>query len=95
LTAGKGCDVAAYTFGQPRVGNQAYSDHAQASGLNIFKHVNSYDIVPELPPAVVPNTSSYTQPYFFAEIGKPMVFSSNRYSILLNHLLPTYIDNLK
>ena len=86
--------VAVYNFGQPRVGNEAYSKYAAASGLTIFKHVNTYDIIPTLPPAVVPNTAEYTNPYFFAEIGTEISFSKNHFSILLNHLLPSYIDNL-
>lgn len=88
------CLTAVYNFGQPRIGNEAYSKYAAACGLTIFKHVNSYDIIPTLPPAVVPNTAEYTNPYFFAEIGQTISFSKNHFSILLNHLLPSYIDDL-
>lgn len=39
-----------YTFGQPRVGNQAFADWFQASHPNVYRLVDYADVVPHVPP---------------------------------------------
>jgi len=44
-----------YTFGQPRVGNHAFTVHCNRRlKITIFRVVNNQDIVPHVPPAFVP-----------------------------------------
>lgn len=40
-----------YTYGQPRVGNQAFVDWYQATNPNTFRLIDYADIVPHLPPS--------------------------------------------
>jgi hypothetical protein len=40
-----------YTFGQPRVGNQAFANWFQATHPNIYRLIDYADIVPHLPPS--------------------------------------------
>jgi hypothetical protein len=47
--------TAVYTYGQPRVGDQVFSDaFDRALGDRTFRYVNNYDIVPHLPPEKLP-----------------------------------------
>jgi hypothetical protein len=44
-----------YTYGQPRVGDQAFSEaYDQALGNVTFRYVNNFDLVPHLPPEKLP-----------------------------------------
>ncbi len=40
-----------YTFGQPRVGNQAFADWFEAGHPNTYRLIDYADIVPHLPPS--------------------------------------------
>lgn len=40
-----------YTYGQPRVGNQAFVDWFQSHHPNVHRLVDYADIVPHLPPS--------------------------------------------
>lgn len=40
-----------YTFGQPRVGNQAFADWFEARFTNVYRLVDYADIVPHVPPS--------------------------------------------
>lgn len=39
-----------YTFGQPRVGNQAFASFYQSQVANTFRVINYADMVPHVPP---------------------------------------------
>ncbi|RMZ39992.1 hypothetical protein AFCA_004228 [Aspergillus flavus] len=47
-----GSEVALYTYGSPRVGNQEFADYVSGQGSN-FRVTHSNDIVPRLPPRLL------------------------------------------
>ncbi|RUS31207.1 Alpha/Beta hydrolase protein [Jimgerdemannia flammicorona] len=40
-----------YTYGQPRIGNDAFSSYVDSLGLSIYRVINQNDIIPHYPPS--------------------------------------------
>lgn len=84
-------NVIVYTFASPKVGDENFRDIVEKqTNLYIYRIVNVNDIIPLSPPAVVPNISNYTEPYFYSHVGVPKYFDLQRYSMYENHSLITY-----
>lgn len=81
-----------YTFAAPRFGNIALSAQIDNDDdLSLFRIVNSCDVVPALPPAVVPNFTGSELPDLYMHAGRLANFEANWGSVTNNHLLPIYI----
>ena len=50
-----------YTYGQPRVGNQAYAESLNANLPNLYRAVHNKDIVPHIPPMIDFNLAALPQ----------------------------------
>ena len=85
--------IIGYVFALPRMGNPAFCKEMDEDPI-IFKHVNTCDEIPAMPASVCPNFSSPEFPFFFSDFGlaNTINFTKNRKSLMLNHLLDTYID---
>jgi hypothetical protein len=60
-----------YTFGQPRVGNWAFQrQFDRALGDHTFRYVNNNDIVPAVPPPILP----WTFPRIYRHVGHKYYF---------------------
>ena len=90
-----GYNVVVYTFASPRVGDNNFRDLVDTKlALPLYRVVNTEDIVPDLPPSVSPNFDSPNNPYMYAHCGKIIPVTINRFSILNNHLIPSYMAGL-
>lgn len=88
-------NVIVYNFASPKVGNHDFCHLVdQTLNLPVYRVVNISDIVPDLPLSVSPNIDSPNNPYMYEHCGTIIPFSSNRLSILNNHLIPVYMDGL-
>lgn len=85
--------IIGYVFALPRMGNPAFCKKMDEDPI-IFKHVNTCDEIPAMPASVCPNFSSPEFPFFFSDFGlaNTFYFTKNRKSLMLNHLLDTYIE---
>ncbi|RUS31318.1 Alpha/Beta hydrolase protein [Jimgerdemannia flammicorona] len=45
--------MAVYTFGQPRIGNPAFSDYVDSLDLPIYRTINQNDVVPHMGPEAI------------------------------------------
>lgn len=84
-----------YVFGSPRVGNKEFVDLFIRN--NIHSLVNSYDIVTQMPLAVMPNEKCINQPLLFEDVcpNKRRIFFDNTLKSLLNaHVLITYLKHV-
>jgi predicted lipase len=77
-----------YTYGSPRV----FGIGAMTVFKNVpyYRIVNTEDIIPTLPPAVIPNFTEPEKPFYYEHFGKPLSFTANWKCGLCNHLLPIY-----
>lgn len=77
-----------YTYGCPRVfgigATTAFKD------IPYYRVINTEDLIPTLPPAVIPNFTTPEEPYYYEHFGKPLSFTANWKCGLCNHLLPVY-----
>lgn len=89
-----GYDVEIYTFASPRVGNVDYCNKVNSVGPNIYRIVNTVDIVPTVPFGVVPNFKHYNKPWFYSDCGEIHSFTNNMKSIINNHLMTNYSRNI-
>lgn len=94
-------DMRLYTFASPRVGNPAFSRAmsaftAPAAGpiTSLYAVVNEDDLVPQLPPSVIPDLLDPSSLYYYCAIGNVVLFRENWLSITHNHTLPIYVANL-
>lgn len=69
-----------YSFAGPRVGDQAFSQLLHQSNLFDFHFVNTCDLVPQLPPAVLGNT-------LYTHTGVSLCFHHQGGSVAANHNL--------
>lgn len=89
--------VAVITFASPLIGNSGFSTVCNAvPNLKISRVVNTCDVIPTLPAPVSPNKTEPSKPYFYEHINLPIFeFTENRKSILNNHFISVYLDNIK
>ena len=84
--------VVTYTYAKPRIGNIAYQQCVNQYLPNRFWRVeNTDDIVPQVPWSVTPNFSNNTVPWIYEHEGQATTFTANMQSLLLNHLMQTYM----
>ena len=89
-----GYDVEIYTFASPRVGNIDYCNKVNSVGPNIYRIVNTIDIVPTVPFGIVPNFNEYNKPWFYSDCGEIHPFTNNMKSIINNHVMANYSTNI-
>lgn len=77
-----------YNFASPRVGPGSDCE----VDVMIYRHVNTADIIPTMPPAVFPNFSVPLNPYQYTHCGKALYFTLNYQSLERNHSLLAYTD---
>lgn len=88
--------VYVYSFGKPRVGNDAYIKCVNSHFQNRFWRIENFaDPVPAVPTAATPNLSNYDQPYLYDHEGVGINYSSNWGSLSANHSMRNYIDFLQ
>ena len=82
--------VSTYVFACPRVGNAAFQKAYSPLCFNIMNHA---DLIPCLPPSVVPGPSRDTVDTY-CHVGQVVMFQDNRESLSLNHEIPIYQANI-
>lgn len=87
-----GNNVVVYNFASPRVGNPQFCANMKPK---LFRHVNSYDLIPTLPFSVSPNFNDINKPYIYSDCGQLISFSLNWKSMLNNHMMGVYLAGLK
>jgi hypothetical protein len=84
-----------YTFGGPRVGNVTYANYVSSLG-NYHRIVNLADVITDLPFSVMPNFDQREQVLIYKHAGEPYEqFQANKTSLLENHSMRTYLDELR
>ena len=87
-------NVLLYTTASPRVGNNDFVSFVKDTKLNIYSQVNTEDLIPNMPLSVALNTKQPENPYFYAMTTKAMTFTSNWLSIINNHTIGNYQENV-
>ena len=90
----KGYNTITYNFASPRVGDVNFCKLIKSNNIPIYRLVNEDDIIPTLPPSIVPNLDKYNEPYFYTHCGEQKTFSDNRFSYTNNHIMTCYKDYL-
>ena len=91
----KGYNTIIYNFASPRVGDINFCKLIKSNNIPIYRLVNEEDVIPTLPPSIVPNLKDFSKPYFYTHCGVQISFSDNRFSYVNNHVLSCYKDQLK
>lgn len=88
--------ITAYVYGTPRVGNSKFNDRVMSlSNLTVWRTVNHYDQIQDLPYSVTPNFPHPQQlPFYYEHAGYSHVYYDNRGSWKTNHNLPNYLSYL-
>jgi len=92
---GTALDVVCYTFGCPRVGNIAFTDRLRQYSNICYRVANSDDIVPNIPLSITMNFLHPRRPFFYNHYGRLFSFSDNLMNYEYNHVIQTYIANLR
>jgi predicted lipase len=91
---GKGFNTIIYNFASPRVAGENFKKIIDNSKIPIYRIVNEEDIVPTLPPSIVPNLKEIKKPFFYTHCGEQKSFSINRFSFINNHIMSCYKEYL-
>lgn len=85
-----------YCFGTPRVGNGKFHDRVTSlPNLSIWRVVNYYDQIQDLPWPVTPNFQKpFDLPFYYEHAGNQYMYYDNRGSWRTNHSLANYISHL-
>lgn len=83
-------DTTIYNFASPRIGGDNFLKLVEDYKIPIYRHVNDADIIPTLPPSIVPNFDNREDLYFYTHVGTVIPFISNRYSYINNHIMSCY-----
>lgn len=83
-----------YNYASPRIGNQLMADMINNS-INVFRVVNTTDIVPNMPESVTANFDDVDKPLIYVHCGMLKTFTDNWLSTLNNHLIPIYMNGLE
>jgi hypothetical protein len=86
-------DAIVYNFASPRVGDKLFSNQVNTY-LPLFRLVNTCDIIPTVPYSVSANYITPKYPFYYEHCGKAIYFTDNLKSILNNHLIHVYLNNL-
>lgn len=92
LNTVKNQQVAGYVFASPRVGDENFRSDFQNQNLFLINTINTSDIVPTLPPSVMPINTKETE--YFTHVGQILSFETNWHSFANNHECPVYLDFL-
>ena len=87
--------VISYTFGCPRVGNQAFADQLRSKPNVCYRVANTSDVFPQVPLPITLNVAHPTRPFFYNHYGKLFSFTDNRLNYTLNHAIDTYLENIE
>jgi len=90
-------NLVTYTFGSPRIGDEALSTLVNNLNITIYNILNVCDLIPTLPYSVSPYFNPLIadkNPFIYKQCGNLIYFKDNWKSIMSNHLLPVYMDNL-
>ena len=87
--------VVSYTFGCPRVGNQAFVDQLRSRPNICYRVANTSDVFPQVPLPITLNVVHPTHPFFYNHYGKLFSFTDNRLNYTLNHAIDTYLENIE
>jgi len=90
----KGYKPVTYAFASPRVGNETFKKIVSDNKIILYRIVNDSDIIPTLPPSVVPNLEEPTNPFFYEHCGQEITFTDNRFSYMNNHIISCYMDQM-
>lgn len=88
-----GFNIVTYSFASPRVGNTEFSNLVNES-TNLYRIVNTCDIIPDGWLSVTPNFKDYKKPYIFTHTGIIKTFTSNWKSLIHNHAIENYSENI-
>lgn len=82
-----------YTFGKPRVGNEAY---AQLLNLTvpldrIYRIENDNDVIPQLPLSAQPNLGDHQRPWIYQHEGNFVRFNASYGALYPNHSMTAYL----
>lgn len=87
--------LSCYIFACPRLGNLNLQEVVKTNNIPIYRIENIPDLIPVMPPSVVPNFSDENTPYMYAHIGEVVMrFDSNNESLGENHSINTYLEFL-
>lgn len=89
--------VEVFTFAAPAVGNQDFTSLFGISNRLIIRQiVNLADVIPQLPAPVSANLIDPFHPLMYSQNAQTLffVFSDNRQSLLNNHYISCYADEL-
>lgn len=92
-----GEDVSVYSYGSPKVGDINLVNFVKDYKINIWRIVNTEDMIAYTPVSVSSNTIRAREPYFYTHCGKEIAFTANKKSLMNNHSLQLYsmsIENL-
>jgi len=88
-------EIFVYTFGKPRVGNEAYSKCVERLLNKRFWRIeNEEDIIVSLPLSTMPNFQNENLPYLYWQEGNRLIYQSNWGSQTLNHNINNYQTNI-
>mgnify|MGYP000851188035 CR=1 FL=1 len=82
--------VAVYSTASPRIGNSPWASLCNDHG-GIWRIVNTVDLIPTLPLSVTPVKNTLQ---FYEHGGKLVTFTSNWFSLINNHVIANYFENL-
>lgn len=88
-------NIVLYTFGCPKVGGKGFINNVNNSSIVYYRIINTNDIIPANPPAVVPNKNDYTNPYLYYHCGILKSFDINAKSMNANHNSLVYYNGLE
>lgn len=91
-----GFNIYTYVFASPKVGNIEFANSV-TNNINqkcFFRFTNECDVIPSFPFSVQGNIKNKNEPYIFMPIGKNFEFNANNKSLVNNHMIPIYIQNL-
>ena len=85
--------LSCYIFACPRLANLNLQSVIKANNIPIYRTENIPDLIPVMPPSVVPNFSDEKTPYIYAHMGDVVSrFDSNYESLGENHSINTYLE---
>lgn len=88
--------IIVYTFGKPRVGNNAYAECIRENIGNRFNRLeNESDLIPDLPLSATPNLKDYDSPWIYTHEGVRVGYDLNWGSLQTNHLMPNYVFGIQ
>ena len=91
-----GFNIYSYVFASPKVGNIEFAKSVTNNNNQkcFFRFTNECDVIPAFPFSVQGNIKNINEPYIFMPVGTNFEFNANNKSLINNHMIPIYIQNL-